>query len=1220
MEGSDVRFKVDYWSLEENDECCLIHIGGLTEDSKTVHVIATGFQPHVYIELPTHVRGWNRAKVDVLFNYLVRACKADGSPVDYKLFKKFKLHYLELAFTVKLIMPNQTACRKLYSRCMRRMEIAELGSFNPGDFKVHEHNIDPILKMSALKGIKMAGWINVPLNPIEDEEEPMSTADISIITDWNNINPIDEEITTVVYPKYLCFDIECYSENHNSKLPDPTMEPNEVCQISCIVGRLYQPGRTNTLLSLGWPNPIPNTNVIRYDTEKELLLGFAELIRETDPDLFLGYNIMKFDWNYLIARAELLEVYIEFSRISRVNGKRAELKEITWNSSAYKDQVFRFLDPHGRVNVDVLCEVERNYKLPKYSLDAVSEFFLQEHKADLSARQLFLLYQVTRDVGPALRGHVTKAIFDDCRHKIETILSSREAKGVVAKLKKRMLAATTVKDLRHAVDEGMTIIGIYCVKDSDLTVRLCEKLNLWPTMVEMAKCMHVPMSYLHTRGQQIKVLAQVYRETVANNVIIPFTPKPKKGEETEQKYQGAIVIEANPGYYNLVLTFDFASLYPTTMIANNICYTTLVRPDDPTPDDQCHVIAWEEHVGCKCPKDPHPEKKVKKSDVRCTNYRFRFRKVVHHPDGTKEHEGLMPQLLRRLLSERKVVKKEMQHHEADLKMTQGLATPKDLEGYLKAGWKAIAPGTMTSEQEKLTEVQVNVLNAQQMALKVSSNSIYGTLGARFGYIPLVEGAASVTAMGRQYITMAIKYIIENFKQHGSFLVYGDTDSCMVTFRKLVRGTGEIINYDQAFEIGNQISKATTHYLRCFMIGVDETHHLTRTKNDVVEQLPLREVKKDDVPFLTDEDKIKYYEYSSMPLELAFENCYDKFLLLTKKRYMAEAVNRRGEVTSYTKKGVVIVRRDNCKFLRDSYQLLANAIFDGKSEQEIYYLLYDRIHALFTMQIPASDLIIYTGVQDVMMYAKRHKSDDPPSAANPYLDANNEPFTDPNDCFDPRLQYRNIPQALLSLKILRRGETIPPNTRLEYLYLENPDAEHQGDKAEDFTYYLEHKAQYDLRPDYFHYIEKQLMKPVSELLNVKFPHRKIKNEKIEDSFSRCIGELSSELLKHRIQKIRGDQAKIGHILASLASNPTGRKPNEVSHIYHAELVKVTKTYRSCLIMDKVRKHYGVRKVPMVRGKRGEEERDADSSVIKDMLKYRMAYAAVIGQLRQVFNLR
>ena len=46
---------------------------------------------------------------------------------------------------------------------------------------------------------------------------------------------------------------------------------------------------------------------------------------------------------------------------------------------------------------------------------------------------------------------------------------------------------------------------------------------------------------------------------------------------TGEKFEGAIVIEPKKGFYQQpIATLDFASLYPSIMMAHNLCYTTLL--------------------------------------------------------------------------------------------------------------------------------------------------------------------------------------------------------------------------------------------------------------------------------------------------------------------------------------------------------------------------------------------------------------------------------------------------------------------------------------------------------------------------------------------------------------------------------------------------------------------------------------------------------------------
>lgn len=106
-------------------------------------------------------------------------------------------------------------------------------------------------------------------------------------------------------------------------------------------------------------------------------------------------------------------------------------------------------------------------------------------------------------------------------------------------------------------------------------MRLLEKLMIMYNHIEMARVTGVPIHYLLSRGQQIKVISQLYRKSNAQNLLIPCYANYKQdGEDT---YEGATVIEPKRGFYDHpIATLDFSSLYPSIMMAHNLCYSTLV--------------------------------------------------------------------------------------------------------------------------------------------------------------------------------------------------------------------------------------------------------------------------------------------------------------------------------------------------------------------------------------------------------------------------------------------------------------------------------------------------------------------------------------------------------------------------------------------------------------------------------------------------------------------
>jgi DNA polymerase delta subunit 1 len=100
-----------------------------------------------------------------------------------------------------------------------------------------------------------------------------------------------------------------------------------------------------------------------------------------------------------------------------------------------------------------------------------------------------------------------------------------------------------------------------------------DKLMCFVNYTEMSRVTGVPFNYLLSRGQSIKVLSQLYRKANEENYVIPAL----KGEGTDEQYEGATVIEPSKGYYDVpIATLDFASLYPSIMMAHNLCYTTLL--------------------------------------------------------------------------------------------------------------------------------------------------------------------------------------------------------------------------------------------------------------------------------------------------------------------------------------------------------------------------------------------------------------------------------------------------------------------------------------------------------------------------------------------------------------------------------------------------------------------------------------------------------------------
>jgi DNA polymerase delta subunit 1 len=145
-------------------------------------------------------------------------------------------------------------------------------------------------------------------------------------------------------------------------------------------------------------------------------------------------------------------------------------------------------------------------------------------------------------------------------------------------------------DLQNGDAETRRRLAVYCLKDATLPLRLMEKLMLLVNHVEMARVTGVPISLLLTRGQQIKVVSQLYRKANSKGLLIPVLPK-SGGNDDGKNFEGATVIEPKKGYYEIpIATLDFASLYPSIMMAHNLCYSTYVSPREALSMDPATVV------------------------------------------------------------------------------------------------------------------------------------------------------------------------------------------------------------------------------------------------------------------------------------------------------------------------------------------------------------------------------------------------------------------------------------------------------------------------------------------------------------------------------------------------------------------------------------------------------------------------------------------------------
>jgi len=126
------------------------------------------------------------------------------------------------------------------------------------------------------------------------------------VHDYNHVNglPCEGEYSKLPPLRVLSFDIECSAEA--GKFPTPQTDP--VIQIANIVKICGQSEIfVRNVFTLQQCAPIIGSQVISFKSETGMLRAWRDFVREVDPDIITGFNIVNFDIPYIIDRAEFLK-------------------------------------------------------------------------------------------------------------------------------------------------------------------------------------------------------------------------------------------------------------------------------------------------------------------------------------------------------------------------------------------------------------------------------------------------------------------------------------------------------------------------------------------------------------------------------------------------------------------------------------------------------------------------------------------------------------------------------------------------------------------------------------------------------------------------------------------------------------------------------------------------------------------------------------------------
>lgn len=572
---------VDTGDDGSEERLAAVRIFGRASDGSAVCVRLSGFLPYFFArsDNPDHIRS-------LLENPVVAAAPAEDQDGDGQAQEEPKPRSFggQPPQVVSVLSTLERDCALTHFRDFGdfvRVEMLKPGMVPAArerlikaKVEVFEANVPFELRYCIDRRVSGASWVRV-----RGQQQPGCVWTVTS-TDPEALSPVtEEEKAAMGLPPMapfvvLSFDIECLPPLNGGF---PSAEEDQIIQVACVLAKATSLGRPyrKVVIVVGTCSPIPEAELICCSTEAGLLRAWADLLRKEDPDFVVGYNSSGFDLPYLARRWEIV-MRNQVMAWGRIPKERTRVKTHDSASRAHGRRIWQEVMMAGRVDFDIMLVIKKEHKLRVYTLNAVAAHFLDDQKEDVNHNQIRSLHES----GP-----------DDRRR-----------------------------------------LARYCLKDALLPMRLCDKLLMLPNLVEMSAVTGVTPSQIIQRGMQFLVFSLLLRNAGPERIAVPTLPP--SNEETGMKrrdiaYEGATVLEPKRGFHQVaVATLDFASLYPSIMMAHNLCYSTFVPPHQ------------------RCPQGVSPDQ------ITVTPAKARFVKK-------EVQQGLLPRILRQLLDARARTRKAM---------------------------------------------------------------------------------------------------------------------------------------------------------------------------------------------------------------------------------------------------------------------------------------------------------------------------------------------------------------------------------------------------------------------------------------------------------------------------------------------------------------------------------------------------------------------------------
>ena len=502
-------------------------------------------------------------------------------------------------------------------------------------------------------------------------------------------------------------------------------------------------------------NENENIEIIFTKDEIELFRKFIDIIQLYDPDIICGYEPEMLSIGYIIKRGESLGIPI-LKLVNRLNNSKT--------NNLFTEEYIRKIINNNNINNDNKKEDDvRNYDDYK----KISKFQMKFNNIVKIKGRIIL--DVWRLMSEEIKTN---------DYSIENVLYNS------LNIKESHLEYFELKNMFLSKDPKKIIcVLLYYMKRAKYNLELLNKYDIINRTCQFVRIYGIDFESNLVRGTQYKVEGVLSRLAKSKNVVLLSANRDQLINQTPPKFTPIVFEPPKNIFYNPVIVLDFQSLYPSIMIAYNLCYSTclgrLLKEENNDIENNNNLKSMGVSVYNKNlyeavfldfqkSKFYHKEKYINNnSEIENDFENFIKNSCFLSPCGVlfvKKHikEGLIPIILKELLLTRIMIKNSMKLYD------------KNSETY-------------------------KFLHNRQLGIKSLANVIYGYTSAGYsGRMPNIEISDSILSIGRKMLGTAIKHIEKN---KNCKVIYGDTDSLFISvFNK---------NKEEAIIIGKKLADEIT---------------------------------------------------------------------------------------------------------------------------------------------------------------------------------------------------------------------------------------------------------------------------------------------------------------------------------------------------------------------------------------------------------------------------